>query len=494
VRVGGVTGTAVEVGFYGKLPSHGDFLRRRLPDAFVAPWDAWLQDCMAASRASLDGRWLDVFLTSPVWRFVCAPGACGPLAMVGVLAPSVDRAGRYFPLTLAAPLPSWGNVLAAARLAAPFFARAERLIVETLGAERVDLQAFDAGTRELAFDVAPVAAGPHVVLHGAAADLLDAEMPAWQLSLPSSAGMADAFEQLLAQRLGRGFDPVVLWWSEGSSLVEPSSLVTRGLPSPQRFAALLDGGWTGRGWSHHAAHLQSTAGPAPATAVDLPTLRSAAATHAGRVRPTNQDAFLERADAGVWVVADGLGAHRHGEIASRMVCDALGDMPPEDTFDDLVELTRRRVGAVNEYLLQQEARRGPGGTCGTTVVIFLARGTQGAVLWAGDSRAYRLRDGTLEQLTCDHVPTRAAGASCHAVTRAVGCQPGFALDLRTGDVRVGDRYLLCSDGLTRCVADADIQRCIEGHDPDGGVAALLDRALRAGAPDNVTALLVAATR
>ena len=70
----------MEVGFYGKLPSHGDFLRRRVSDAFVDAWDAWLRECLAASRTALGDRWLDVYLTSPAWRFVCAAGACGPTA------------------------------------------------------------------------------------------------------------------------------------------------------------------------------------------------------------------------------------------------------------------------------------------------------------------------------------------------------------------------------------------------------------------------------
>jgi len=68
--------TDVHVGFYGKLPSHGDFLRRRVSDAFVDGWDAWLRECLASSRTALGAQWLDVYLTSPAWRFVCAPGAC----------------------------------------------------------------------------------------------------------------------------------------------------------------------------------------------------------------------------------------------------------------------------------------------------------------------------------------------------------------------------------------------------------------------------------
>ena len=132
----------MDVGLYGKLPSHGDFLRRRTSDAFVGSWDAWLQDCMAASRASLGDRWLDVYLTSPAWRFSAEAGACGPAPVIGLMVPSVDRVGRYFPLTIVAELPADANVLGVTG-ATPFFENAERLAIETLESEYVDFEAFD---------------------------------------------------------------------------------------------------------------------------------------------------------------------------------------------------------------------------------------------------------------------------------------------------------------------------------------------------------------
>jgi type VI secretion system protein ImpM len=90
-------------GFFGKLPWLGDFVTRNLPVGFVTPWDGWLQAGMAATRDGLGEAWLDRFLTAPIWRFLLPAGCAGP-AMAGVLMPSVDRVGRYFPLTLAIPL------------------------------------------------------------------------------------------------------------------------------------------------------------------------------------------------------------------------------------------------------------------------------------------------------------------------------------------------------------------------------------------------------
>jgi type VI secretion system protein ImpM len=92
-------------GFFGKLPWLGDFVSRRLPHSFIEPWDGWLQAGMAATREALGEAWLARFLTAPIWRFLLPAGCAGP-AMAGVLMPSVDRVGRYFPLTLAVPLPA----------------------------------------------------------------------------------------------------------------------------------------------------------------------------------------------------------------------------------------------------------------------------------------------------------------------------------------------------------------------------------------------------
>ena len=88
-------------GFYGKLPSEGDFVTRRLPWEFTSVWDDWLQQGMHASRVALGAGWLDLYLSAPIWRFQVAPGVCGPTGWRGLFFPSVDRVGRYFPLTLA---------------------------------------------------------------------------------------------------------------------------------------------------------------------------------------------------------------------------------------------------------------------------------------------------------------------------------------------------------------------------------------------------------
>jgi type VI secretion system protein ImpM len=112
-------------GLFGKVPAHGDFVRRGLPSSFVTPWDEWLQAAVAAARAQLGARWEDAWDNAPAWRFALPAGACGPDAVAGVMLPSQDQVGRRFPITLAAllppgaspPDPDWFDAVEAAALA-----------------------------------------------------------------------------------------------------------------------------------------------------------------------------------------------------------------------------------------------------------------------------------------------------------------------------------------------------------------------------------------
>jgi type VI secretion system protein ImpM len=489
----------MEVGLFGKLPSHGDFLRRRASDAFVDAWDAWLQACMAASRAGLGERWLGVYLTSPAWRFVCAPGTCGQAPVIGLMVPSVDRVGRYFPLTLVAELPPDASLIAAARESAPFFESAERLLIETLAAEPVDFERFDECVIALGEVLGPAGLPPPVVFDAAAGAILGGDgTTGWQLPIGAPEHLAPAFEQLLLQHLSAVYHPLALWWTEGSSLVEPSCLIARGLPPPDAFGALLDGAWAQHRWRSIPVLVNASAA-ADDTLVDEATpwrVRSAAASDVGLVREVNQDAFVERVEVGLWAVADGLGGHRDGEIASRMVCDALADFAPGSSFDETVDAACDRLQQVNQHLLRSATRSLVASRSASTVVVLLVRGTRCAVLWAGDSRAYRWRAGELEQLTRDHSPGQGAApegrqeSSC--VTRAVGVEPELELDLRRDDVRAGDRFLLCSDGLTRTVPATQIRSWMEHGDIRAAVDGLVRASLDAGAPDNVTVLIAEA--
>jgi serine/threonine protein phosphatase PrpC len=149
---------------------------------------------------------------------------------------------------------------------------------------------------------------------------------------------------------------------------------------------------------------------------------------------------------------------------------------------------------VNEYLVRAAARSNQNVLTGSTVVALLARGASCAILWAGDSRVYRSREGRLEQLTRDHSLASEPGLTVHSnvVTRAIGADQAVVLDVYRDRVRAGDRFLLCSDGLTRVLSDTQIQGWLTQTDIRASVDGLIDSTLAAGAPDNVTALVVEA--
>ena len=125
-------------GWFGKLPSLGDFASRRLPDTFISRWDTWLQLGMAESRTMLGERWMDVYLTSPIWRFALMPGVLDEGAWAGVMMPSVDKVGRHFPLTIAVEVTSHAGDDAAWRMvgALDWFAAIEHVALSALDASR----------------------------------------------------------------------------------------------------------------------------------------------------------------------------------------------------------------------------------------------------------------------------------------------------------------------------------------------------------------------
>jgi type VI secretion system protein ImpM len=485
----------MQVGFYGKLPSHGDFLRRRVSDGFVDAWDGWLRECLAASQAALGGRWLDVYLTSPAWRFACAAGACGPLPVIGVVAPSVDQVGRYFPLTLVAELRADATIVTAASSSERFFETAEHLVIETLATERVDFERFDRRVMALEQELGALALPPSLSLDAEAAAILTDTPRAWHVPLGTSSDVQCALEQLLSLHLEAKYRPLVLWWSEGSAVVEPSCLIVKGLPAPALYPAFLEGAWATHQWQSVLTHVSDEVTLSNTAAIDTGGalyVRSAAATDVGRARTNNEDSFVERTEAGIWAVADGMGGHSHGEVASRMVCDALADFPLDGTFDEAVDGAIKRVQEVNDHLVRSSMHAELAERAGSTVVVLLVRGTKSAVLWAGDSRVYRWRDGRLEQLTRDHSLAEMEGSNpleSSVITRAIGMDADLVLDVHRDSVRPDDRFLLCSDGLTRVLSAEQIGGWLESPDISTAVDGLIQATLDAGAPDNVTVLI-----
>jgi len=232
--------------------------------------------------------------------------------------------------------------------------------------------------------------------------------------------------------------------------------------------------------------------------------RSWASTHAGAVRSHNEDDLVNRPDLGLWAVADGAGGHEAGEVASGKIAELLKSMPAVLSAGQVLAEVRARLALAHAALREEAARRGPGAVVASTVVVLLARDAHFACLWAGDSRAYLLRNGVLTQVSRDHsllqelldsgtiTEQQAIGhPQANVITRAVGADAeSLDLDKVTGQLLPGDRFLLCSDGLCKTLAEAELIAALGVNGEASPSDRLVQAALAHHVGDNVTAVTV----
>ena len=212
--------------------------------------------------------------------------------------------------------------------------------------------------------------------------------------------------------------------------------------------------------------------------------------------------MVDRPDNGLWAVADGAGGHAAGEVASMMLAEALGSVPAALGPDEAMTQIRLRVSAVHTALRREAAQRGAV-MIASTIVVLLVRDSYFACLWAGDSRAYLMRDGALRQVSRDHslvqdlldanaiTPAQAERhPQANVITRAVGGdEEDVELDKVIGRIAPGDRFLLCSDGVNKVLGDAYLEALLRPgiFNP---ATEILRAALERGARDNITAVVV----
>ena len=229
-----------KMGLYGKLPAHGDFIARDLPPSFINVWDEWLQRGMLCSQEELGESWLQIYLTSPIWRFALSPGVIDENSWAGVMIPSVDRVGRYFPFTLLAKLSADSCGLEIITSESGWFSEIENLALEGLDGH-YDV---DELYSELQM-VSPLKSASHKI-----------NLQASQ-ALPGNFSMSMDFEEQMPASLYPGLLDFLLrkegqsysvWHSLGSEMVKPSFLLSKGLPPARGLTALIDGNWSQHNW------------------------------------------------------------------------------------------------------------------------------------------------------------------------------------------------------------------------------------------------------
>jgi len=228
-----------------------------------------------------------------------------------------------------------------------------------------------------------------------------------------------------------------------------------------------------------------------------PAFETGTATHAGNVRARNEDSLLARPETGLWAVADGMGGHDAGDVASATVINALKSVRHPQSAADLLAQCEREITSANSVLIDIGGRHG--GLVGTTVAVLLVHGTHFACVWAGDSRIYLLRDRAIAPCTRDHSEAQELVAQGrltpseartwphrNAITRAIGVREKAELEISNGILKRGDVFVLCTDGLTNHVEDHEILAIAAANAPQHACDALIDLTLSRGASDNVT--------
>lgn len=226
-----------------------------------------------------------------------------------------------------------------------------------------------------------------------------------------------------------------------------------------------------------------------------------ATTHAGKVRGENEDSFLANTPVGLWVVADGMGGHDAGRLASLTVVETLGRIAAPQSAADLLAQCEARIVEAHARVQQMAAERGS--LIGTTLAVLLAFGADYACVWSGDSRIYRVRDGAIALLSRDHTEVQdlvdrgvltadeaRTWPRRNVITRAIGVGVAPELEMDHGRLTPGDVFVLCSDGLTNHVGEQEMRATIATGSPQQASDALVALALERGGSDNVTVVVV----
>jgi protein phosphatase len=229
---------------------------------------------------------------------------------------------------------------------------------------------------------------------------------------------------------------------------------------------------------------------------------SAGATDRGQVRRINEDAYLDRPDIGLWAVADGMGGHAAGDLASRLVIHALQTTLPNRLLGRSVMNLQHRLEEANRQLRAEARHRGVS-VIGSTLAALVAASVHCVLLWVGDSRIYCLREGILQRLSHDHSQVQdlvdqgviaQESAEIHSaaniITRALGAEDELQIDGLICEIKSGDRFLLCTDGLTKELSEGDIAKLLGQMAVRTLPQALVSQACRRGGRDNVTAVVI----
>jgi len=227
-----------QCGVYGKLPMHGDFVHRNLPTTFITPWDEWLQRYIASSKEQMGEAWLDTYLTSPIWRFVLSAGVIDKQHWAGIMLPSVDQVGRYYPFSVVMPLKPELNPIEFISHQSPWFESIEALALSALEEQiSVDDLADEVNNINIDFTLNHTKRGQQPDTHSVQMNRVLGE------NFPIS-----VYACLLDSIMLKTMNCYSIWATSGSEKVLPCFVTVKNMPAANQLPAMMDGEWAYWGW------------------------------------------------------------------------------------------------------------------------------------------------------------------------------------------------------------------------------------------------------
>jgi type VI secretion system protein ImpM len=453
------------IGFFGKLPSHGDFISEGLERDTITTLDTWIRGGLHACEQEFGTGWSKLFAASPPWRFIVEKGVWGNATYAGVMLPSKDRVGRSFPLLIVAQLHDFAYHPRTLYLDHTWFMAAEGLAETSLTRD------FDIGhfTQSLKRMRLPRPDDEEVL----ATSQTDRSALWWYIDPETRRSRGVRLQGALVP------DNFVQLFRE-SSRSTPSKPAVKEVPP--------DHGVAGRSDTDIAAEPVASAAAQPDRLPETTVPGKIAysyATHAGTRFSINADSLFLSENPALFAIADGVGDQNHALEAAKLTTNSLIDIAEPATAEAMVQDIKGKLGRANSLLLARQNRSDTEPLCASIITVAIMN-AQLLLLWAGDARAYLLRDGIMRPLTRDHV---SIGLQ-KRLRRGVGLEQQFLPEVLIEPFETGDRLLLCSFPLVHTLKERTVAEILLECSGVEGAELLVQEALIANVRENVSAIVI----
>ncbi|KPF45780.1 type VI secretion system-associated protein TagF [Rhizobium sp. AAP43] len=484
------------IGFFGKLPSHGDFVGWGFARDFELTLQAFLQTGLQSCASKLGSSWEDAFAGMPPWRFIVERGLwCGG-TVAGVLVNSRDRVGRRFPLIVAVQIYEFSGHPRQLYLDESWFTAVEAL-AETANHRDFDMERFTTALTRLR-RLRP--ADPPDDFAGIR-DRVATESIWW--SVEPGSRKVRGFRNSgpprgedLPKLIEAGLPPLSAAAQPGQGVADPdpaplSSVGTSpGSMLPQPIGRSSSSEVMVDGSRRNSSFVGRGSSPVVPPAVHQPSpplrCRHAYSSHSGTRTTLNADAILAADASGMFVVADGIGDGSGAVHAAKLIVHLLGSDIVPGPLEPRLQYVTSKIGLVNGLLFSQRRENTDAAVETASLVALLVGEDRVGLLWAGDARCYLIRHGMMRCLTRDHV---ALGLR-YNLSRAVGLSDTLSPETTTVMIEPGDLFLLCSAPLVRVLGERLIAETLIQEEFSQAPAILVENSMIAGARENLTAVCV----